>query len=310
MARIRKIEISNFRGIQKMVWCPSSGINCLIGMGDSGKSTVLDAIDLCLGARRNVQISDADFYDLDITSPISITLTLGVLDDSMIALESFGPFLRSYYSATGIIEDEPSAGAEVVLCLNLTVTGDLEPSWTLISDRASQQGLVKTLAWKDRLAMTNVGVAELTRRLNSLNRGTARNPPSAVEMCALAFQRTPSMALAATLLTELRTMPNVHVHRPAILYNVLKALRWASTGIVTLTEASIRVREENRLLGRRLPKRAVGSTLLLKGLEAEVAVVLNAEGMSPQHLYVAMLHLLFAANSSFMIIIKTLLKPG
>ena len=106
-------------------------------MGDSEKSTVLDAIDLCLGARRNVQISDADFYDLDITSPISITLTLGALDDSMIALESFGPFLRSYYSATGIIEDEPSAGAEVVLCLNLTVTGDLEPSWTLISDRAS-----------------------------------------------------------------------------------------------------------------------------------------------------------------------------
>lgn len=50
----------------------------------------------------------------------------------------------------------------------------------------------------------------------------------------------------------------------------------------------MRVREENRLLGRRLPKRAVGSTLLLKGLEAEVAVVLNTEGMSPQHLYVAM----------------------
>jgi DNA helicase-2/ATP-dependent DNA helicase PcrA len=48
------------------------------------------------------------------------------------------------------------------------------------------------------------------------------------------------------------------------------------------------VREENRLLGRPLPKRAVGSTLLLKGLEAEVAVVLNTEGMSAQHLYVAM----------------------
>ena len=31
-----------------------------------------------------------------------------------------------------------------------------------------------------------------------------------------------------------------------------------------------------------------GYTLLLKGLEAEVAVVLNTEGMSPQHLYVAM----------------------
>lgn len=50
MARIRKIEIANFRGIQQLVWCPSPGINCLIGTGDSGKSTVLDAIDLCLGA--------------------------------------------------------------------------------------------------------------------------------------------------------------------------------------------------------------------------------------------------------------------
>jgi len=68
--------------------------NCLIGPGDSGKSTVLDAIDLCLGARRNIQISDADFFGLDIMNSISITLTLGNLDDSMTTLESFGAFLR------------------------------------------------------------------------------------------------------------------------------------------------------------------------------------------------------------------------
>ncbi|MDQ7976109.1 ATP-binding protein [Paraburkholderia sp. SARCC-3016] len=59
MTRIRKIEILNFRGIQRMDWCPAPGINCLIGPGDSGKSTVLDAVDLCLGARRNVQFSAA-----------------------------------------------------------------------------------------------------------------------------------------------------------------------------------------------------------------------------------------------------------
>jgi len=94
MARIRKIEIANFRGIQRLVWYPAPGINCLIGPGDSGKSTVLDAIDLCLSARRNVQFSDADFFGLDITTPISITLTLGELDESLKALENYGPFLR------------------------------------------------------------------------------------------------------------------------------------------------------------------------------------------------------------------------
>ena len=65
MARIRAIEVSNFRSLKEFKWFPSSGINCMIGPGDSGKSTVLDAIDLCLGARRNLQINDADFHSLD-----------------------------------------------------------------------------------------------------------------------------------------------------------------------------------------------------------------------------------------------------
>ena len=136
--------------------------------------------------------------------------------------------------------------------------------------------------------MTNVGVAELTRRLESLAKGTARNPPNEAESCVLAFGHAPSLAAASALLSELRALPNVRVHRPAILYGVLKALREASSGAVPLPEAARRVREENRLMGRPLPKRAVGSTLLLKGLEAEVAVLLNIEGMSAQNLYVAM----------------------
>jgi len=136
--------------------------------------------------------------------------------------------------------------------------------------------------------MTHVGIPEMTRHLASLKRETARNPPTKAESCALEFERVPSLARAAALLSELRELPNVRVHRPAIFYGVLKALRQASVGIISLAEAGRRVREENRLLGRPLPKRAVGSTLLLKGLEAEVAVLLNTEGMSAQHLYVAM----------------------
>lgn len=51
MARVRWIEIKNFRGIHEMDWFPGSGIKGLIGPGDVGKSTGLDAVDLCLGAR-------------------------------------------------------------------------------------------------------------------------------------------------------------------------------------------------------------------------------------------------------------------
>ena len=52
----------------------------LIGPGDSGKSTVLDAIDLCLGARRSVQFTDADFHGRAVRQSIRITITIGALD--------------------------------------------------------------------------------------------------------------------------------------------------------------------------------------------------------------------------------------
>jgi 16S rRNA C967 or C1407 C5-methylase (RsmB/RsmF family) len=55
----------------------------------------------------------------------------------------------------------------------------------------------------------------------------------------------------------------------------------------TFHEAAVHMREQNRLLGRPLPRRAVGSTLLLKGLEAEVAIILNADDLNAHNLYVA-----------------------
>lgn len=89
MSRIRKIEIKNFRCIQAFEWAPSAGVNCLVGPGDTGKSTLLDAIELCLGARRNLTFADTDFYKLDVETPIMISLTLGALDDTLKNLDTY-----------------------------------------------------------------------------------------------------------------------------------------------------------------------------------------------------------------------------
>ncbi len=161
MARIRKLEIRHFRGIQSLDWVPSSGINCLIGPGDSGKSTILDAIDLCLGARRNLQLGDADFHRLDVDVPLTITATLGDLDDKLKNFDSYGMYLRGFNLATGVGEDEPGDGLETVLSMRLTVQSDLEPTWSLVSDRAAEQGLSRNLVWADRIkiAPARIGVA-------------------------------------------------------------------------------------------------------------------------------------------------------
>jgi DNA helicase-2/ATP-dependent DNA helicase PcrA len=137
--------------------------------------------------------------------------------------------------------------------------------------------------------MTNVGAADLVRRVQSLVRGTARHPPSDVERVALAFVGAPSHRAAVDLLVEIGKEGGVRTHRPAVLRACMKALRLCGgTEGLTFHDAAIRMREQHRLVGRPLPKRAVGSTLLVKGLEAEVAVVLNAAGLDARNLYVAM----------------------
>ena len=147
------MRISNFRGIASLEWSPSSGVNCLIGSGDAGKSSILDAMDLCIGARRNAQFSDADFHALDTGTPIQIDSTLGDLPEALRSMETYGQFLRGSDAALGELEDEPGAGLETVLTLRLSVAADLEPAWSLVSDGAAARGLTRNLAWADRVRL-------------------------------------------------------------------------------------------------------------------------------------------------------------
>lgn len=137
--------------------------------------------------------------------------------------------------------------------------------------------------------MRNVGATDLLRRVRSLMRGTARNPPTDVEAVALSFVRAPCYRAAVDVLVEIGKEGGVSTHRPAVLRACIKALQLCDgTEGLSFHEAAIRMREQNRLVGRPLPKRAVGSTLLLKGLEGDVTVVLNADAMDRRNLYVAM----------------------
>jgi DNA helicase-2/ATP-dependent DNA helicase PcrA len=137
--------------------------------------------------------------------------------------------------------------------------------------------------------MTNIGASDLIRRVETLVRGTARRDASDVEQAALRFKAAPSPTAAVAFLSEISKQGGVRTHRPAVLRAGIKALQSCdgSEGN-SFYEAVLRSREQNRLLGRPLPKRAVGSTLLLKGLEADVSIILDASDLDARNLYVAM----------------------
>lgn len=154
-------------------------------------------------------------------------------------------------------------------------------------DLSAADATSRILHFAGRL-MTNVGPAEMLQRLESLRSGRARNPASAAERAALEFEADRCHSRVATLLAELNRQSEVRVYRPAVLRACMQALQRCHQNDVTFAEATVSMREEYRVLGRAVPRRAVGSTLLLKGLEADVAVILHAGGLDARNLYVAM----------------------
>lgn len=210
MTRIRHVSIKNFRSIRDLSWFPGPGLNCLIGPGDGGKSTLLDAIDLCLSGRRTATFTDADFHGLDVSQPIAIEITVGALPDRLKSMETYGNYLRNFDAAALRIDDEPEAGGETVLTLSLTVTADLEPNWTLISDRAPTD-TQKLLSWSDRnlIAPTRLGSnggqhlgwrrGSVLNKLSEEKADTSAALASAARLARLTFGDHAEKQLAATL---------------------------------------------------------------------------------------------------------------
>ena len=149
-------------------------------------------------------------------------------------------------------------------------------------------GPLSQLAQFASTVMTGVGAAALGPRVESLRGGRARTPPTQAEAEAVAFVAEPTMERALRVLDAFSNQPGSHVYRPEVLHGCRSAMLAAAGGAIDLLNAATQARERNRHRGRPIARRAVGSTLLLKGLEADVSVVLHPELMTAQHLYVAL----------------------
>jgi putative ATP-dependent endonuclease of the OLD family len=134
--KIRKIKIKNFRGVKELDWnLPKADIFCLIGKGDSSKSTILEAIRYAFHPQWNLTLSDSDFHQCKVAESIVIEVTIGELNEEFCSLDKYGHHLRGWDAAALKLSDEPEDHHESVLTVRLTVEKDLEPKWVVICDR-------------------------------------------------------------------------------------------------------------------------------------------------------------------------------
>jgi hypothetical protein len=127
------LSVARFRGIRELNWNLDSSFVCLVGPGDSTKTTILDAVGAVLSPRYNLVFTDADFYRCDTSEPIVLTAVVTDLPDNLIEERAHGKN-RSGIRPDGSLEHDPLEEDDVEECLivRLTVDQTLEPVWEVI----------------------------------------------------------------------------------------------------------------------------------------------------------------------------------
>lgn len=169
MATLHNLKVKNFRGIQNFDQNFNNGLTCIIGRGDSGKSTILEAISLVLSPSWTMNFYDSDFYNCQINIPIEIEATITNIPEKQLA--KYGMHIRGIAANGDIIDDmeaEEANDAKAALTIKLTVTKELEPAWTVINYRGQEP---ITITATDRAKMNVSSISDYTDRHFSLNKG-------------------------------------------------------------------------------------------------------------------------------------------
>lgn len=132
--RVEQLTVKNFRGIKHLEWkLMGQSICCLIGVGDSAKTTVLDAVEAALSPRW-MTFNEADFHHANTAEDIEVEVTIGELSRALLSDGRFGLYLRGL-SPKGELNDEPEDADTPVLTVRLSVDATMEPVWSLVCDR-------------------------------------------------------------------------------------------------------------------------------------------------------------------------------
>lgn len=143
MAHIHSISIKHFRGISTLDFqFGDSKVVCLIGRGDSGKSTILEAISYALYPNWRLFLDDSDFHNCDVTKPIEIEVTLIDVPVELLTEKTFG-LKKRFIDSGGQVTDEITAANELLeaITVKLTVESDLEPKWQVINSTSDSQAI-------------------------------------------------------------------------------------------------------------------------------------------------------------------------
>lgn len=156
---IKQLHIKRFRGIADLKWNPHLGMNIILGGGDCGKSTILEALGLLFSTSNAFSLTEYDFWNKKSENGFSIEATIYVSDDF-----EFSSGSKIYWPWEWDGENPVLPSADVseitkaqspVFKVAVYATTDYELSWEIVQPDDSREHFPVGLRRK-------IGLVELT----------------------------------------------------------------------------------------------------------------------------------------------------
>lgn len=176
--------------------------------------------------------------------------------------------------------------------------------WALTFERVAGTDRIVEMLRLAHDVMSGVDASSIIARLNTLRHHTDCSAGSDEDRVLLALASSTGVEGLCTTLQAMAA--NRAVHRPELMEAFCQAATLANRdGNRALSDAAAHVRDRRASQGRKLGPRSVGSTLLLKGMEADHTVVIEADSMKANDLYVA----ISRASRSLTVVSRSPLLP-
>lgn len=140
---IYKLTIERYRGVKHLSWRPARGVNLILGGGDVGKTTILDAISLLLSSTNSTTVLDSDYNLRDDDAEFCIEAVMALPSGSGINQLTKPSWPWNWNGLDAIVpaHDDNSAHGEEVYVLRVRGTADRELSYEIVQPSGTTETL-------------------------------------------------------------------------------------------------------------------------------------------------------------------------
>src|SRR5262249_17840616 len=162
------------RGIETCIWRPGEGVNIILGGGDVGKTTILEAVALLFSPTNTTVISDTDYYGRDVDAGFEIEAVCELPSGSGISQQVKASWPWEWNGMEAVVPMEQQGGAAAgrpVYRLRVSGSDALELSYEIIQPDGTADVFPVTL--RRSIGLVRLGGDERNDRDLRLVQGSA-----------------------------------------------------------------------------------------------------------------------------------------